>query len=91
MCSRFGIGPRNSYSLTCRNMRSVNRRCIVRSNPGLLHLGLPCDLTENVIFNFVFEVDALVRRRSAMSFFAISAARVLQGCGRSAVANIQAA
>ena len=90
-CSRFGISPRNSYSLTCRNMQPVNRRGIVRSDPGLFHLGLPCDLTGNVILNFIFEVDALVRRRSAMPFFAISAARVLQGCARSSATDIQAA
>jgi hypothetical protein len=71
-------------------MQPVNKRCIVISDPGLFHLGLPCDLTGNVILNFIFEVDALVRIRSAMSFFAISEARVLQGCARSAATDIQA-
>lgn len=54
VCSRFGTSPRNSYSLTCGNITPVNRRCILISDPGLFHLGLPCDLTGNVILNFIF-------------------------------------
>ena len=89
-CSRFETGPRNAYSLTCKYFQPVDRRCSGRSDSGLSHLGFRSAETEHIILDFIFEVDALVRKRSAMSFFAISATRVLQGSGCSSSENIHA-